>query len=87
MQIVNEVNDALIHLRNYVNKKEIPKNENLDKVINIAEKILYTYIWSKQIVWSIIRYSEFPYIIAWFTDQNSKLLEIEDKINITLVIS
>ena len=31
--------------------------------------------------------SEFLYIEAWFTDQNSKPLEIEDKINITLVIS
>ena len=26
-------------------------------------------------------------IKVWFTDQNSKLLEIEDKINITLVIN
>ena len=27
--------------------------------------------------------SEFSYIEVWFTDQNSKPLEIEDKINIT----
>ena len=31
--------------------------------------------------------SEFSYIEVWFTDQNSKLLEIEDNINITLVIN
>ena len=31
--------------------------------------------------------SEFSYIEIWFTDQNSKPLEIEDKINITLVIN
>ena len=31
--------------------------------------------------------SEFSYIEVWFTDQNSKLLEIEDKLNITLVIN
>ena len=31
--------------------------------------------------------SEFSYIEIWFTDQNSKLVEIEDKINITLVIN
>ena len=49
--------------------------------------------------WSIIRYftkkcyifenvnSEFSYIDVWFTDQNSEPLEIEDKINITLVIN
>ena len=30
--------------------------------------------------------SEFSCIEVWFTDQNSKPLEIEDKINITLVI-
>ena len=31
--------------------------------------------------------SEFSYIEVWFTDQNSKPLEIEDKINITLAIN
>ena len=31
--------------------------------------------------------SEFPYNEVWFTDQNSNPLEIEDKINITLVIN
>ena len=31
--------------------------------------------------------SEFSYIGVWFTSQNSKQLEIEDKINITLVIN
>ena len=31
--------------------------------------------------------SEFSYIEVWFTDQNSTLLEIEDKINITLFIN
>ena len=31
--------------------------------------------------------SEFSYIEAWFTDQISKLLETEDKINMTLVIN
>ena len=31
--------------------------------------------------------SEFSYIEVWFTDQNSNPLEIENKINITLVIN
>ena len=31
--------------------------------------------------------SEFSYIEVWFTKQNSKLLEIGDKRNITLVIN
>ena len=30
--------------------------------------------------------SEFQEIKVWFTDQNSKPLEVEDKINLTLVI-
>ena len=31
--------------------------------------------------------TEFSYIEVWYTDQNSNPLEIEDKINITLVIN
>ena len=31
--------------------------------------------------------SAFSYIEVWFTDQNSTRLEIEDKVNITLVIN
>ena len=31
--------------------------------------------------------SEFSYIKVWFTDQNSKLLKIEVKTNMTLVIN
>ena len=31
--------------------------------------------------------SEFSYIAVWFTDQNSNPLDIEDKIDITLVIN
>ena len=31
--------------------------------------------------------SEFSYIELWFANQNSKPLEIEDKINITLIIN
>ena len=30
---------------------------------------------------------EFSYIKVWFTDQNSKPLQKEDKINITLVVN
>ena len=30
--------------------------------------------------------SEYDEIIVWFTDQNSKALEIEDRINLTIVI-
>ena len=41
----------------------------------------------KNFVFSKIFGSEFLYTEVWFTDQNSKPLEIEDKINIFLVIN
>ena len=39
-QTVNYVHDALIDLRNTVNKNKIPENENLDEVISIVENML-----------------------------------------------
>ena len=53
-------------------------NKSLGQLLDISPK---TFAFSK------IFNSEFSYIEAWFTGQNSKLLEIEDKINITLVIT
>ena len=59
---------------------------------------LYTFVPNKSIaqlldippkkyIFLITFHSEFSYIRVWFTDQNSKPLEREDKINITLVIN
>ena len=56
--------------------KFIP-NKSFGQLLGISPK---SFIFLKTIN------SEFSYIEVWFTDQNSKLLEIEDKINITLVI-
>ena len=39
-QLVNNVNDGLIDIRNAIIRKEIPENENPKKVVNIVEKIL-----------------------------------------------
>ena len=41
----------------------------------------------KHFIFSKVFDLEFSYIEVWFTDQNSTALEIEDKINITLVIN
>ena len=38
--IVKYLNEPLIDLRNSINSKEIPENENPKKVVNIVEKIL-----------------------------------------------
>ena len=40
----------------------------------------------KNIIFLLTFDSELSYIEVWFSDQSSKLLEIEDKTNITLVI-
>ena len=57
-----------------------------------GSKLLYTLVPNKS--YSLKNFiflrtfnSEFPYIEVWFTAQNSKMLEIEDKINIALVIN
>ena len=47
----------------------------------IAQKSPKNFIFSKNFN------SEFSFIEVWFTDQNSKPLEIEDKISITLAIN
>ena len=52
-------------------------NKSFDQLLDISPK---NFIFLKTFK------SEFLYIEVWFTDQNSKPLEIEDKINITLVI-
>ena len=58
-------------------------------------KVLYTFVSNKSInqlnqlnqCFERILIQSFQYIAVWFKDQNFKLLEIEDKINITLVIN
>ena len=61
-------------------------------------RVLYTFVPNKscgqlldispkKIIFLKTFNSEFSYIEVWFTDQNSKPLEIEDKINIALVIN
>ena len=60
-------------------------------------KVLYTFVPNKsfgQLLdisdknFTILTFdSEFSYIEVWFTEQNYNPLEIEDKINITLVIN
>ena len=39
-QLVNNISDELINLRNSVNRKEIPENENSNKIVDIVEKSL-----------------------------------------------
>ena len=41
----------------------------------------------KNVMFLKIFSSEFSYTEVWYTDRNCKVLEIEDKTNITLVIN
>ena len=67
-------------------------------IINIIQRILYTFVPNKSfgqlldispknVIFLKTFNSEFSYIEVWFTDHNSKPLDIKDKINITLVIN
>ena len=67
-------------------------------IINFISRILYTFVPNKSFgqlldispknfIFSKIFNSEFSYIELWLFDQNSKPLEIEEEINITLVIN
>lgn len=38
-QLTKQINDALIDLRNAINKKQIPEIENIEKVTDIVENI------------------------------------------------
>ena len=62
-----------------------------------ASKVIFTFVPNKQFV-QLISFAphslimsntvntEFSFIDVWFTDQNSRPLEIEDNVNMTLVI-
>ena len=56
-------------------------NNSFDQLLDISQKNVY---FKKNFR---ILDSEFSYIKVWFTDQNSNPLEIEYKINITLIIN
>ena len=49
----NQVNDALIVLKNAVNKKTIPGNENPDKLIDFVEKT-QTLINNRKVIYQIL---------------------------------
>ena len=49
--------------------------------------MLVPQISQKKIIFLKAFNSDISYIEVWFTDQNSKPLDVKDKINVTLVIS
>ena len=39
-KVVKNINESLINIINSINRKEVPENENLKKIVRIVEKIL-----------------------------------------------
>ena len=72
----NVVNNS--YQQNLIVLHTVVRNKSLGQLPDISAK---NFIFLKTF------HSEFSYIEVWFTDQNSNLLGIEDKINITLVIN
>ena len=72
-------------------KSKITKNKNGENVPPLEiTKVEIGQLWNvspENFIFLKIFDSEFSHSDVWFTDQNSKPLEIEDKINITLVIN
>ena len=58
--------------------KSLVPNKSFGELLDISHK---------NVIFSKTFDAEFSYIEVWFAGQNSKLLETEDKINITLVIN
>ena len=84
------------------NGENVPYLEILCNVVNNSyqqnSRVLYTFVPNKSFgqlldispknfIFLKTFDSEFSYIEVWFTDQNSKPLEIEDKIKTTVVIN
>ena len=70
--IINKIQESLVL------QDTFSPNKSLGQLLDIS---------SKNNIFLKTFNSEFLYIEVWFTDQNSKPLEIEDKINIFLVIN
>ena len=82
-----EVTEVLLRHCNIVNNNYTRNSRVLYTFIpNISFRQLLD-ISTKNFIFLKIFNSEFSYIEVWFTDQSSNALEIEDKINITLVIN
>ena len=81
-------------------KSKIDKNKNGENIPHLKitdSRVLYTFVSNKLVgswleispknhIFSKTFNAEFQRIEVWFTNQNSQPLEVEDRINLTLVI-
>ena len=80
-----EITEAVLVHCNIVNNNYQKYSRVLHTFISFISSIIRYFIPKFCIFQNITFDSKFSYIKVWFTDQKSKPLEIEDKINITVV--
>ena len=82
-----EITEAVLVHCNIVDNDYQQDSRVLDTVVPNKSFGQWLDISTKNFIFLKIFDLEFSYIEEWFTDQISKPLKIEDKINITLVIN
>ena len=82
-----EITEAVLVHCNIVDNDYQQDSRVLDAVVPNKSFGQWLDISTKNFIFLKIFDLEFSYIEEWFTDQISKPLKIEDKINITLVIN
>ena len=82
-----EITEAVLVQCNIVNNSYQQDSRVLYTFVSNKSFVQLLDISSKNFIFLKTFNSEFSYIEVWFTDQNSKPLEIENKTNISLVIN
>ena len=82
-----EITEVVLVRCNIINKDYQQDSRILDAFIPNKLLCQLLDISPRNVIFSKTLSSEFSSVKVWFTDRNSELLEIEGKINITLVIN
>ena len=77
-----EINEVVLALCNIANNDY---QQDLWVLYKFVPNKLLSQLLDKNFIFLETFNSDFSCVEVWFTDQNSKSLEVEDKINITLV--
>ena len=81
-----EITEVVLIHRNYANNSYQQNSRVLYTFVPIKSFAQLLDISTENFIFLKTSGSVFSYIEVWFADQNSNPLEIEDKINITIVI-
>ena len=81
-----EITEVVLIFCNIVNNDYQQDSRLLHRFVSNTSSDQLLNVSSKDFIFSKTFKTEFSYIVVWFTGQNLKPLEMEDKINITLVL-